>query len=118
MRNLINLIRNKDYTEANSIIRLLSGIVDYFSSEQEKTDFIAIVEVDTSVVCEDRVSYGDWQTPVSLAEKICDIHLSKFGSPDVVIEPTCGLGAFVLSALKRFQNIKELYAIDLVDDKN
>lgn len=113
MRNLINLIRNKDYTEANSIIRLLSGIVDYFSSEQEKTDFIAIVEVDTSVVCEDRVSYGDWQTPVSLAEKICDIHLSKFGSPDVVIEPTCGLGAFVLSALKRFQNIKELYAIEI-----
>lgn len=113
MRNLINLIHNTDYTEANSIIRSLSGIVDYFSSEQEKLDFIAILEVGTSIVCEDRVSYGDWQTPMSLAEKICDIHLSKFGSPDVVIEPTCGLGAFVLSALKKFQNIKEFYAIEI-----
>lgn len=113
MRNLINLIHNTDYTEANSIIRSLSGIVDYFSSEQEKLDFIALLEVGTSIVCEDRVSYGDWQTPMSLAEKICDIHLSKFGSPDVVIEPTCGLGAFVLSALKKFQNIKEFYAIEI-----
>lgn len=113
MRNLINRIHNTDYTEANSIIRSLSGIVDYFSSEQDKIDFISIHEIDTSIVCEDRVSYGDWQTPMSLAEKICDIHLSKFGSPDIVIEPTCGLGAFVLSALKKFKNIKEFYAIEI-----
>ena len=113
MRNLINRIHNTDYTEANSIIRSLSGIVDYFSSEQDKIDFISILEINTSIVCEDRVSYGDWQTPMSLAEKICDIHLSKFGSPDIVIEPTCGLGAFVLSALRKFQNIKEFYAIEI-----
>lgn len=113
MRNLINLIHNTDYTEANSIIRSLSGIVDYFSSEQEKIDFISIIDTDTYIVREDRVSYGDWQTPMPLAEKICDIHLSKFGSPDIVIEPTCGLGAFVLSALRKFQNIKELYAIEI-----
>lgn len=113
MINLINLIHNTDYTEANSIIRSLCGIVDYFSSEQEKIDFISILETGTSIVCEDRVSYGDWQTPVSLAEKICDIHLSKFGSPDIGIEPTCGLGAFVLSALRKFQNIKEFHAIEI-----
>ncbi len=113
MRNLINLIHNTDYAKANSIIRSLCGIVDYFSSEQEKIEFIAILETDTSIVCEDRVSYGDWQTPVSLAEKICDVHLSKFGNPDIVIEPTCGLGAFVLSALRKFQNIKEFYAIEI-----
>lgn len=113
MRNLIKLIHNTDYTEANFIIRSLSGIVDYFSSEQDKVDFIAIHEIGASIVCEDRVSYGDWQTPVSLSEKICDIHLSKFGSPDIVIEPTCGLGSFVLSALGRFPSIKEFYAIEI-----
>lgn len=69
MRNLISLIHDTDYTEANFIIRSLSGIVDYFSSEQEKVDFIAIHEIGTSIVSEDRVSYGDWQTPVSLSEK-------------------------------------------------
>lgn len=113
MRDLINCIHNTDYSEANSIIRSLSGIVDYFSSEQEKIDFISNLEIDISIVREDKVSYGDWQTPMSLAEKICDIHLSKFGSPDIVIEPTCGLGAFVLSALRKFQNIKEFYAIEI-----
>lgn len=113
MRDLINRIHNTDYSEANSIIRSLSGIVDYFSSEQEKIDFISNLEIDISIVREDKVSYGDWQTPMSLAEKICDIHLSKFGSPDIVIEPTCGLGAFVLSALRKFQNIKEFYAIEI-----
>ncbi len=114
MRNLINRIRNTDYTEANSIIRLFSGIVDYFSSENEKVKFISVHESDAfAAVSEDRISYGDWQTPRSLAEKICDIHLSKYGCPDIVIEPTCGLGAFVFSALKRFQNLKEIYAIEI-----
>lgn len=113
MKNLINLIHNTDYAEANYIIRSLSGIVDYFSSEQEKIDFISILGIDISIIHEDKVSYGDWQTPMSLAEKICDIHLSKFGSPDIIIEPTCGLGAFVLSALRKFQSIKELHAIEI-----
>lgn len=113
MKDLINQINNTDYTEANSIIRLACGIVDYFSSEKEKNEFVSIHEIDTGSVCEDRVSYGDWQTPMSLAERICDIHLSKYGSPDVVVEPTCGLGAFVLSALDKFQDIKELYAIEI-----
>lgn len=113
MKDLINSIRNIDYVEANSIIRSLSGIIDYFSSEQERIDFISNFEIDLSCVREDKVSYGDWQTPMSLAEKICDIHLSKFGNPDIVIEPTCGLGAFVLSALSKFKNIKEFYAIEI-----
>lgn len=113
MRNLINQIHNIDYTEANFIIQSLSGIIDYFSSENEKNEFVSVIETGSYTVCEDRVSYGDWQTPASLAEKICDIHLSKYGSPDIVIEPTCGLGAFVLSALKKFKNVKEIYAIEI-----
>lgn len=69
MRNLINRIHDTDYTEANSIIKSLCGIVNYFSSEQEKIDFISHLEVDISFVQEYKVSYGDWQTPISLAEK-------------------------------------------------
>lgn len=113
MRNLINRIRNTDHTQANSIIRSLSGIVDYFSSEDEKKDFISNLEIDTYTVSEDRVSYGDWQTPTSLAEKICDIHISRYGSPDIVIEPTCGLGAFIFAALKKFKSLKEIHAIEI-----
>lgn len=113
MIDLIHRIRNIAYTDANSIIRSLSGIVDFFSSDAEKNEFVSTHEIEMSVVCEDRVSYGDWQTPVWLAEKICSIHLSKYGNPDIVIEPTCGLGAFVFAALKSFQNIKEIHAIEI-----
>lgn len=113
MNTLLNQIRGVCYNDANSIIKRLSGIVDYFSSENEKSEFVNLYEGKSDLVCEDRVSYGDWQTPISLAEKVCDIHLSKYGSPDIMIEPTCGLGAFVLSALIKFQDIKEIHAIEI-----
>ncbi|MDE5643704.1 MAG: SAM-dependent methyltransferase [Muribaculaceae bacterium] len=113
MNTLLKKIRGVCYTDANFIIKQLSGIVDYFSSENEKSEFVYLHEGKSNLVCEDRVSYGDWQTPIALAEKVCDIHLSKYGSPDIVIEPTCGLGAFVFSALIKFQNIKEIHAVEI-----
>lgn len=113
MNNLINRIRTLSFSEANDIIRRLSGIVDFFTSETEKAEFISIFENGTDFVCEDRVSYGDWQTPMHLAEKVCEAHISKYGSPDIVIEPTCGIGAFVVSALKKFPDLSEVHAIEL-----
>ena len=113
MNTLLKKIRGVCYTNANFIIKQISGIVDYFSSENEKSEFVYLHESKSNLVCEDRVSYGDWQTPIALAEKVCAIHLSKYGSPDIVIEPTCGLGAFVFSALIKFQNIKEIHAIEI-----
>lgn len=113
MNDLINQIRTISYLDSNSIIRQISGIVDFFSSDQEKSEFISSYDYNTNTACEDRVSYGDWQTPMLLAEKVCDIHLSKYGNPDIVIEPTCGLGAFVFSALRKFQNIKEIHALEI-----
>lgn len=113
MNDLINQIRNISYLDANSIIRHISGIVNYFSSEEEKTEFICTHDSESYIVCEDKVSYGDWQTPIPLADKVCEIHISKFGSPDIVIEPTCGLGSFVFSALKKFPNLSEIHALEI-----
>lgn len=113
MRNLIDQIRNSNFIEANSIIKRISGIVDYFSSEDEKAEFISNHDEDTSIACEDRVAYGDWQTPMALAEAVCNKHRLKFGDPDIVIEPTCGLGAFVFSALKIFPHLTEIHALEI-----
>lgn len=113
MINLINKICEVSYVEANSIIKSISGIVNYFSSEDEKAEFISNHNGSSGDVCDDRVSYGDWQTPMSLAEKICDIHLAKYGNPDIVVEPTCGLGAFVFSALSKFSDLTEIHAIEI-----
>lgn len=113
MNNLIDKISKVCYEEANSIIKGISGIVNCFSSEEDKAEFIALWGGDFSQVCEDRASYGDWQTPLSLAEKVCDRHIFKFGNPDVVIEPTCGLGAFVFAALKKFSDVSEIHALEI-----
>lgn len=116
MIRLLDKIRNYDFLKSNSIIQQICGIVDYFSSEEEKTDFInsALKTENTAHDC--RVSYGDWQTPVELANAVCKRHLEYFGSPTIVIEPTCGLGAFVIAALDWFPDIQEIHAVEINKD--
>ena len=113
MKKVIDQIREKEYTSANTCIREICGIVDFFSSEEEKTLFISTYSETVDIVGEERALYGDWQTPQALAEKICKEHVVKYGNPNVVIEPTCGTGAFVLAALHCFSNVSEIYAIDI-----
>lgn len=42
--------------------------------------------------------YGDFQTPDHLAKKVVTLVGKLFGTPQVVIEPTAGLGAFLQAA--------------------
>jgi methylase of polypeptide subunit release factors len=49
-----------------------------------------------------RLEFGDFQTPLALAEKVCH-KLQELGiEPDVIIEPTCGIGTFVKTSAKCF----------------
>lgn len=113
MNKLINRINGLSFNEANAIIKQLCGIVDFFDSEESKNEFITTYEVHSNVICEDRVSYGDWQTPHRLAKKVCESHVRRCGPPDVVIEPTCGLGAFVIAALESFRKLSEIHAVEI-----
>lgn len=42
--------------------------------------------------------FGDFQTPVKLADEVVSLVAEKFGNPDSVIEPTCGMGSFIEAA--------------------
>ena len=57
--------------------------------------------------------YGDWQTNLPLALSICRYLKRQGVNPQVIIEPTCGIGNFVLAAIEVFENIKEIYAIEI-----
>ena len=48
-----------------------------------------------------RVEFGDWQTPLDLAQQVfaCVAKLDV-PSPSVVLEPTCGEGAFLVAAAR------------------
>lgn len=45
-----------------------------------------------------RKEFGDFQTPLPLALEVCRIIHGRLGEFDSVIEPTCGIGAFVRAA--------------------
>lgn len=60
-----------------------------------------------------RIEFGDFQTPDSLALDICK-RLVDFGiRPDIVIEPTCGVGAFVVAADKNFPSAKKIIGFEI-----
>ncbi|MEA5535345.1 SAM-dependent methyltransferase [Crocosphaera sp. XPORK-15E] len=60
-----------------------------------------------------KIEYGDFQTPLILTEKICHKLISLGISPELIIEPTCGIGNFIKSANKIFNNSQKIIGIDL-----
>lgn len=56
--------------------------------------------------------YGDYQTPVEFAEKVC-VYLKDFRhiEPSAIVEPTCGVGGFLKNSL--IFNASEYYGIEI-----
>lgn len=113
MFNFTDNIINENYLDVNIKIEKLCGIVDCFSSDEEKNSFFQSLDFSVDIINESRVSYGDWQTPFDLSKKVCLEHKKRYGSPDIIIEPTCGLGSFVISAMDAFPNLTEIHAIEI-----
>lgn len=58
--------------------------------------------------------FGDYQTPDYFAETVCNLLRDKLHiTPEVVIEPTSGLGNFLYASLKSFQSIKQAYGLEI-----
>lgn len=52
----------------------------------------------------DKWQFGDFQTPDTLAQKVISMLRQKHKvAPDTIIEPTCGKGSFIRSALNEFK---------------
>lgn len=60
-----------------------------------------------------RAEFGDWQTPFDLAQASCAKLIQLGLKPDVVFEPTCGIGAFVLAANEAFPNAKAIHGYEV-----
>lgn len=46
--------------------------------------------------------YGDFQTPPELASQVCRLLADRGTIPASILEPTCGIGNFLLAAVERF----------------
>jgi hypothetical protein len=61
----------------------------------------------------DRAGYGDFQTNSGLANDVAT-HLSlKNISPEIIIEPTCGKGNFIIASLTIFKTVKKIFGIEI-----
>lgn len=58
-------------------------------------------------------AYGDFQTPMALAEAVCGLLVRKGLRPATVVEPTCGVGGFLLAAARAFGGGTMLWGQDI-----
>jgi hypothetical protein len=59
------------------------------------------------------IAFGDFQTPLDLARRVCRL-LSKRGlCPASVVEPTCGTGHFLLASVEQFSGLKQVRGFDI-----
>ena len=63
----------------------------------------------------DKAEYGDFQTPLELARRVCRWLQTKGIHPDILVEPTFGQGHFLLAAMEAFPSIEHLYGVEIFE---
>ena len=62
-----------------------------------------------------KIEFGDFQTPPALASQVCALLARRQINPDFVLEPTCGLGSFLVAAARTFSTA-QLFGWDINGD--
>jgi hypothetical protein len=60
-----------------------------------------------------KAEFGDFQTPPALAQQVCTVLARRGLRPASLIEPTCGLGRFLIAALDEFPSIERAVGLEL-----
>jgi hypothetical protein len=99
---------------ANQKIQEAFGIIRFFDNNNDLEELKKVISETHSTLEEsDRAEYGDFQTNIELAKKVVLHLISKNASPEVVVEPTCGKGNFVIASLEHFKYIKNIFGIEI-----
>jgi len=109
-----NLKKITSFEKANQKMYDAFGIIHFFDNNEELQTLKEVLSIANNIVEEpDRAEYGDFQTNSDLANKVT-LHLaSKNISPEVVIEPTCGKGNFIIASLRNLENIKNVFGVEI-----
>ena len=100
--------------KANQKMYKAFGFIHFFDNEEDLQILKETISISQNIVSEpDRAEYGDFQTNTDLANKVA-LHLTtKNVSPEIVIEPTCGKGNFIVASLKQFDSVKKVFGIEI-----
>ncbi len=103
------------FNKANEILFEAFGINHFFSNQEEYERFkSAITNPDDIVSDTERLDYGDFQTNIEFAKTVTSFLKEKKGlNPQIVIEPTCGKGNFIIAALSTFKQIEKIIGIEI-----
>jgi hypothetical protein len=105
--------RRKSFKETNAALKDATGIFDFFEKEEDFLQLKKTLKNELSIVADNRLEYGDYQTNKELSRLICDYLSSKQINPKILIEPTCGKGNFILSAIQTFKNLEQIFGIEI-----
>ena len=90
------------------------GIINFFDNDEELETLKEVLSITHNIIEEpDRAEYGDFQTNSDLANKVTLYLASKNISPEVIIEPTCGKGNFIIASLHNFKNVGYIIGIEI-----
>ena len=118
--NCILFFMNKKYKnlkDANDDLYNMSGIIDFFNNEKELDNLYYSINItNKNTVKSKELEYGDYQTNKVLTDSICNLIVKKKIEPEVLIEPTCGKGNFILSALNKINSLKNIVVIEIQEE--
>lgn len=90
------------------------GIVDFFKDDNELTKLKEDIFIDINYLSEpDRAEYGDFQTNEELAHNVAKTIKEKNNYPQVIIEPTCGKGNFIIASLSNFEDVETIIGVEI-----
>lgn len=103
-----------DFDQANKRLKALTGIRSFFPDQKTWAEFRQVLAspVEGEETPQER-EWGDFQTPPRLVDQVCRCLANLPISPQVIIEPTYGLGNFILGALKYFPTAKLVYGVEI-----
>jgi len=104
------------FETANDVLKDKTGIVEFFEKKDDFVQLQQILKTNPTVVAENRIEYGDFQTDKQLAQSICHHLCDKNITPKILLEPTCGNGSFILSALKSFDSLQYIFGIEIQEN--
>ncbi|MER0439311.1 hypothetical protein [Emticicia sp. W12TSBA100-4] len=90
------------------------GITLFFDNNEELETLKENILLTNELIYEpDRSEYGDFQTNEDLAKKVSLFLSKKLANPQIIIEPTCGKGNFIIASLANFSSIENIYGIEI-----
>lgn len=103
-------------SELNDVLYRKCGVKDFFQDENEISDLAESLKeaiVEAVLFREREKEFGDFQTNLILAGKVCRFLKDKGCAPEILIEPTCGRGNLVLSALEIFPSLRRVVCVEI-----